>query len=99
VLDITASGTILHNAPDPNSAVGPDGLADPWFHQFNVPGLPDANTASLIGSVDGTSHPFFVGTGTSYPCQRAGALFLGINDVGVANNSGAFVATVERRTP
>ena len=99
VLDITASGIILHNTSDPGSAVGPDGLTDPWFHQFNVPGLPDANTASLIGSVGGTDDPFFVGSHKSYRCEHAGILFLGINDIGVANNSGAFVATVELSTP
>ena len=63
------------------------------------PWPPRRQHASLIGSVDGTGDPFFVGSGTSYPCQRAGNLFLGINDIGVANNSGAFVATVERSTP
>ena len=99
VLDITASGSIFHNKDDPTSAVGPDGLTDPWFHQFNVSGLPDANTASLIGSVGGTGDPFFVGSSKSYPCERAGTLFLGINDIGVANNSGAFVATIELSTP
>ena len=45
VLDIAATGTILHNKDDPASATGPDGLTEPFFRQFNVPGLPpDANT-------------------------------------------------------
>ena len=38
----------------------PNGLTDPSFHKYNVDGLPDANTASLIGSLDG-EQPFFVG--------------------------------------
>ena len=55
---------------------------------------PTPTIASLIGSVGGTDDPFFVGSSTSYPCERTGTLYLGINDIGVANNSGAFVATV-----
>ena len=79
--------------------MGPDGDTAGRYHEYNVPGLPDANHASLIGSVGGTGDPFFVGSHLNYPCQRAGTLFLGINDVGVANNSGAFVATVKLSTP
>jgi len=98
VLDISAIGTAFH-APDPRTAVGPDGSTDGLYHQYNVPGLPDANHASLIGSVGGTDDPFFVGSRLSHPCERSGTLFLGINDIGVANNSGAFVATIELSTP
>jgi TIR domain len=96
VLDISATGTVLHNKEDVASAVDPNGLTDPFFHQHNVPGLPDANTVGLIGSID-REQPFFVGTGTTYECPGAGRLFLGINDTGVANNSGEFIATIEQR--
>ena len=97
VLDISAAGTVLHNKESLESAVDPNGLTDPFFHQYNVPGLPDANTVGLIGSID-REQPFFVGTGTTYECPGAGRLFLGINDVGVANNSGEFVATITQHT-
>jgi hypothetical protein len=97
VLDITATGTILHNKETSESAVGPDGLENPWFHQFNVPGLPDANTAALIGSINREQPYFVVGTGTSYECPGAGGLFLGINDTGLENNSGQFTATIEQQ--
>ena len=62
-MHIVASGTAYH-ASGEDSAVDPDGLTDPSFHKYNVEGLPDANTASLIGSLDG-EQPFFVGTGES----------------------------------
>lgn len=98
LLDISATGKILHNKATSESAVDPDGLADPLYHQFNVPGLPDANTASLIGNIGGEQPYFFVGKGTTYQCSGAGALFLGINDVGLADNAGAWVATIKLGT-
>jgi TIR domain len=93
VLDILGTGMIFH---EPGSPVDPNGLVDPSFHQFNVAGLPDANTAALIGKISG-EQPFFVGTGTSHECRGAGFLLLGINDVGLSNNSGAFNATIKLR--
>jgi hypothetical protein len=97
MLDISATGTILHEQ-SATGAVGPDGLLDPIYHQFNVPGLPNANTAALIGSISGKQPFFFVGTGTSYECRRAGNLLLGINDTGLFNNSGAFTAKIKLAT-
>jgi hypothetical protein len=99
VFVMTATGLILHE-DNPNSTVSPDGLADPSYHQYNVPGLPDAGTAGLIGSLDREQQFFFVGSAAAYTCPRAGQLFLGINDRGLAGNSGAWTASirVERRT-
>ena len=68
-------------------------MLDPGFHIYNVPGLPDANTVALIGSLDRVG-PFVVGTGTKVTCDRDGELYLGINDQGVGNNSGQFMAAV-----
>jgi hypothetical protein len=99
VFVMTATGLILHE-DNPNSTVSPDGLADPSYHQYNVPGLPDAGTAGLIGSLDREQQFFFVGSAADYTCPHAGQLFLGINDRGLAGNSGAWTASirVERRT-
>ena len=96
VLDIQAAGQILHNAPDPASAVGPDGYPDPYWHQFNVDGLPNSNFASLIGSLD-QAQPFFVGASTTFTCPINGELFLGINDRGRGDDTGQFVATITPR--
>lgn len=95
VLLLTATGLILHE-DNPNSTVTPDGLADPVYHQYNVPGLPDAGTAGLIGSLDREQQFFFVGSALNYICPRAGELFLGINDRGLVGNSGAWTATIDR---
>ncbi|GAA2154676.1 CHAT domain-containing protein [Humibacillus xanthopallidus] len=94
-LEISATGTIQHDA-SAGSTVGPDGLTDARFHKWNVEGLPDANTAGLIGSLDETE-PFFVGSGTSYDCPRDGQLDLGINDTNLDGNSGALTVTVQSR--
>jgi hypothetical protein len=96
-IDITAGGVVRHDTADPRSDIGPDGLTDPGYHQYNAPGLPDANTVALIGSIDQAQPFFVVGGSHSFTCDREGILFLGINDFGglsVTNNSGAFVATI-----
>jgi actin-like ATPase involved in cell morphogenesis len=97
-LDISATGTVLHNKDDPASAVGPDGLTEPAFRQYNVPGLPDVNTVALIGSLDQAQPYFLVGSATTLVCPAAGELFLGVNDAGLANNSGSFDVTISQRT-
>jgi hypothetical protein len=94
-LDISASGTIQHDA-SAGSTVGPDGLTDERYHKWNVAGLPDANTAGLIGSIE-EADPFFVGTGTSYDCPRDGQLDLGINDTNLDGNSGELTVQVVSR--
>lgn len=94
-LEITVSGTVMHERST-SGEVGPEGLGDPKYHQWNVAGLPDANTVAAIGSLDKQS-PFIVGSGTTHTCERDGDLFLGVNDVGVANNAGHFNATITRR--
>jgi hypothetical protein len=94
-LDISASGTIQHDQ-SADSTVGPDGLSDESYHQHNVEGLPDANTAGLIGGIDETE-PFFIGSETSYDCPRDGELTLGINDTDLDGNSGALAVTIVAR--
>ena len=98
VLDIAVTGTILHNKDDPASATGPDGLTEPFFRQFNVPGLPpDANSVAVIGSLDEAQPFFVVGSSLAFTCPAAGELYLGVNDSGLQNNSGDFSATVTPR--
>jgi hypothetical protein len=93
ILEITATGTTLHDVKHPELAVGPDGSTNPAYHQFNVDGLPDANHMTLIARLD-QAQPFVVGSFHTYSCPERGRLLLGVNDKGVANNSGAFIATI-----
>lgn len=98
VIDIAITGTIMHEQ-SPTGEVGPDGLTDPRYHQFNVdaPELREVNTVAVIGSLD-QARPFFVvGSGTTHTCERDGVLHLGVNDAGVANNSGQFEAVITKR--
>ena len=50
--------------------------------------------AALIGLVAGANTPFFVGANYNDIAPATGRLYLGINDVGVDNNSGKYTATV-----
>lgn len=92
-LEIEASGTIVHH-PDPVLRAGPEGNPDTTLRQFNVPSLRNVDHSSLIGKI-GDNQPFFVGKSLTFSAPAAGRLYLGINDAGVNNNSGAF--TVEIR--
>lgn len=94
-LQIAVSGTVMHE-DSARGEVGPTGLTDPRYHRWNVPGLPDANTVAVIGSLDQALPLFVVGNGTTYTCPREGALFLGVNDIGVQNNSGKFTAKITK---
>jgi hypothetical protein len=96
VLGITAAGVVYHNNKDAGTGVGPDGDQLPSRRKANVRGLPDANHAALIGSIDRRQPYFVVGTSLAYSCPRQGRLFLGINDHDVANNAGRFRATIKR---
>lgn len=91
-LTITAEGLINH-APPADATAPPDGLAE--FREFNIPELPDAPHAALIGRLD-QQEPFLVGSSAVYTCPENGSLTLGINDAGTGNNSGAFTATITR---
>jgi hypothetical protein len=92
-LQLAVSGTVMHE-DSARGEVGPNGLTDPRYHRWNVTGLPDANTVAVIGSLDQALPLFVVGSGTTYTCPRDGSLFLGVNDVGVQNNSGQFTAKI-----
>jgi hypothetical protein len=74
---------------------GPDGLPDqPSARQYNVEGVEEANHNSLIGRIGEGGAPFQVGSRLQTQADTDGRLFLGINDIDVANNDGEFTATV-----
>ncbi|GIG21275.1 hypothetical protein Cch01nite_19990 [Cellulomonas chitinilytica] len=94
VLSIAVAGSVSHDQTLAGT-VGPTGLLDPGFHKFNVEGFPDAHTMTVIGSLGQDPGTFFVvGEGATYVCPHDGELNLGVNDRGVQNNSGAFLATI-----
>jgi len=58
----------------------------------------DANHNALIGKIGTGGRPFFVGQRLEFKAETAGRLFLGVNDTGVNNNSGAYQAQVTIRS-
>lgn len=75
--------------------VGPDGDTQPHPNVCVLPG-PDHH-AGLIGRIAGaaTGPPFLIGSSFDGSADQSGQLVLGINDVGVENNRGAFQAAVQ----
>lgn len=75
-----------------NPAIGPDGSSE---KDPNAP-VPGAGVGALVARV-GTGAAFPIGSNSRPITMPAnGRLFLGVNDAGVADNSGAFVVTISR---
>ncbi len=92
---IEADGEITPNTADVALLHGPDGVPDrPSARVYNVEGVEEANHNSLIGRIGEGGAPFQVGSQLQSEADTDGRLFLGINDVDVANNGGEFTATV-----
>jgi hypothetical protein len=90
---IGATGTIFHDA---TGSTGPNGVAERRdLRQFNV--LDTENHGALIGRIGESGVPFAVGSDFVSASLAPGRLFLGVNDRGPDNNSGAFTATVTVR--
>lgn len=88
-INVTATGTV-DNAP--GSTNGPDGSPAVAFDIYSIIG--GGHHAALIGLVAGTTGPFLVGATYNGVAPGTGELYLGINDVGVANNGGKFTVSV-----
>lgn len=110
-LDITASGSVVHNRSDPLTAVGPDGAGEEVDRTLNTPGegvyLYPPGHGGLVARYGDGAPVFGVGARWADNASRGGRLQLGINDFNfgnvdeaVANNTGAFIVriTVTRNT-
>jgi arylsulfatase A-like enzyme len=105
-LTIRADGTISAGRSakgnyDDATQVGPEGtfLYSEKIQKNNFPlasaGSGPAPCFCLIGRI-GNSQPFFIGRGRSWKPAESGRLYLGINDFDVSDNTGAFVAHIEK---
>lgn len=86
---VEASGAVVLDLAGHSS--GPEGIT------LKDPGklIPDKPTGALIAVVGIDNNDFiFIGAKGRFTAQRAGLLFLGINEENLANNSGAFSAKV-----
>jgi hypothetical protein len=84
---------VFPNTANRSLVATPDGVPNhPDIHQFNV--VAGADHSGLLGRVGDAGAPFVVGHDDQFKAATAGPLFLGINDAGVDNNDGAFMARV-----
>lgn len=95
-LTVTASGTVIHGVAN-NDGCDPSGEPATSNHGANAIACP--NHASLIAKIGTGGNAFYVGRLTSIPTTTAGRLYLGVNDIDLTNNAGAYSAavTVTRR--
>jgi uncharacterized membrane protein len=95
LVDIRAAGRIHFGGP-PIDQMAPPGI--PWDRCTQIEGgtgwpAPRLACWSLIGRI-GTEPTFEIGDARAFRAPRGGQLFLGINDNHLADNSGAWSATV-----
>jgi arylsulfatase A-like enzyme len=105
-LTIRADGTVsvgrsARGNYDDQTQVGPEGtfLYSEKVFKRDFPlasaGSGPAPCFCLIGRI-GDSQPFFIGRGRSWKPTETGRLYLGINDFDVSDNTGAFIAHIEK---
>jgi serine/threonine protein kinase len=88
---IAATGTVWADT-NKTLVASPAGVPNrPDLLKYNV--VPNVQHSGLIGRV-GSGKPFNVAAKLVFTAQQAGRLFLGINDINLGDNSGAFRATV-----
>lgn len=90
-LKIEGLGMVQHGTT--TNFFGPDGNPD-GPRGNNVPGLEDVNHSALIGRIGEDGAAFLVGSEFEMSVETAGTLFLGVNDLDVGNNEGAFAAII-----
>ncbi|MGH9222690.1 MAG: caspase family protein [Acidimicrobiales bacterium] len=91
-LEVTATGVVNTAVDIPNRSSPPDGIAGEENSENNVVG--GTRHAAVIGRIGTNGQPFLVGSSLRRAAPATGRLYLGINDKGVANNSGQFDAKV-----
>jgi hypothetical protein len=91
-LGFNATGEVVLSA-DANDKAQPAGA----YAQRKAPGspLPMEFAGALIARV-GNGEPFAIGGSTTVPMPASGPLYLGINDDGMADNSGQFNVVITR---
>jgi hypothetical protein len=92
---VVATGQVVTRGRG-TAPVGPAGIATPTICNARSQGarpLPSASCWGLLAKV-GNGKPLFVGTRLSFDAPASGHLFLGINDLYLADNFGAWNAVV-----
>ncbi|MGH8873084.1 MAG: hypothetical protein ACRDWS_14060, partial [Acidimicrobiia bacterium] len=90
LVEIVAVGEATHEG---TVWSGPDGDPEPGRRRFNLPELPTDNHNAMVGRV-GDGDPFLVGDSLTFTADADGVFYLGVNDQGVENNTGQYVASI-----
>ena len=93
---IEAEGEATHDGTDP---YGPDGDPRPEKKGANLPELAEENHNALVGRIGQNDPPFLVGEQLSFTADDEGALYLGVNDMGVENNTGKYIVHITITRP
>ena len=95
VLIFDPSGTVQFSG-DRKHVTGPEGSNARAGREVGLP-LPSAPVGSLMGRIGQNGAPFAIGAGTNdIEIPANGRLFLGVNDDGLHDNSGAFEVVIYR---
>lgn len=97
-LRIVAEGTINYTT---SNTCGPDGGERDWKDLLRALPVNDRGRGALIGKLgeSGVVQAFFVGARAEFTAERAGRLFLGVNDDNYRDNSGSFKVRVRVNPP
>jgi len=90
-IEIDAEGEATHDGGA--SWSGPNGDTNGDV-RFNLAEFPLDNHNALVGRIGGDGVPFLIGEHASFAVDNAGTLYLGVNDQGVENNGGQYVASI-----
>lgn len=98
VIRIVAGGTINYAS---SKSCGPNGGERDWKDLLRQLPVNDNGRGALIGKMGtgGAVLAFFVGERTELTAERAGRLFLGINDDNYKDNSGSFQVRIRVNPP
>lgn len=90
----STQGTIHYTS---TKTCGPDGASREITDLFRALPVNDVGRGALIGLIGqaGTATPFFVGATAEFKIEKAGRLFLGINDDKYDNNTGSFKTQID----
>jgi hypothetical protein len=88
---VHATGAVTSTGGGPR--VGPDGAPEPHPGAGVLPGAD--HHAALIGRIGDAGTPFLVGSSFQGAAAAPGVLVLGVNDLGVHDNGGAFQASID----
>jgi Zn-dependent metalloprotease len=90
-ITFTAFGTVVYDKR--GNSCGPGGAS--WTDtQDKQDPLWQKPHAGLMGKIEGTGLPFFIGVGVTMKAGSSGKLFLGINDYWYQGNTGEFSVTI-----